>query len=82
MKINVDGERLPQGPRAAIIESAALLVPGGRPGFPPLATMYTSEDGDGQVYAPEMLKPPFASEVGAGESRGVDAEPSPVVPTA
>jgi hypothetical protein len=44
--------------------------------------MYMSEDGDGQVYAPEMLKPPFASVTGAGERRGVDAEPSPVVPTA
>jgi hypothetical protein len=44
--------------------------------------MYTSEDEDGQWYVPEMLKAPFASVSGAGESRGVDAEPSPVVPTA
>jgi hypothetical protein len=44
--------------------------------------MYTSDDEDGQVYVPEILKPPFASETGAGESRGVAAEPSPVVPTA
>jgi hypothetical protein len=44
--------------------------------------MYTSEDGDGQVYAPVMLKPPLASVTGAGESRGVDGEPSVVVPTA
>jgi hypothetical protein len=44
--------------------------------------MYTSEDEDGQVNVPEMLKVPLASVTGAGESRGVDAEPSPVVPTA
>jgi hypothetical protein len=44
--------------------------------------MYTSEDEDGQVKVPEILKVPFASVTGAGESKGVDAEPSPVVPAA
>ena len=38
--MNVEGLRLLQGPRAAISAIALLFVPGARPGFPPVATIY------------------------------------------
>jgi len=37
--MTVEALRLPQGPSAAIKESEGLLIPAGRPGFPPLPVM-------------------------------------------
>jgi hypothetical protein len=47
--INVDEARLPQGPSAAINAKAELLVPALRPGFPPVAVMYTGVEAVGHA---------------------------------
>ena len=41
--------------------AAGFAAPESRPGFPPLATMYISEEVDGQVYAPVEIEGPAAT---------------------
>jgi hypothetical protein len=71
-----------QAPSAVIIRIAALLVPAASPGFPPLAVIKTSVPGVGQLKAGSEKVPEPSLTTAVPAKSGVDADPSPVVPTA
>jgi hypothetical protein len=48
--MNVEGVKFPQAPSAVIIDKVGLFVPGASPGLPPVATRYTSDEAEGQLY--------------------------------
>jgi hypothetical protein len=69
----------PHAPGEVISTDAAFDAPVA-PMWPPVATMYTMEALEGQVYPAAMLTPPFESVVKPVVVSSVGAEPFPVVP--
>jgi hypothetical protein len=74
--------RFPQGPSAAIKAICAFVPPFIKPGFPPVATKYTSVVAVGHAYSPVRLNAPELFVVTADVSSGVAVEPSPPIPAA